>query len=77
MRSSECTHGFVPLAQAKRALEIGMFTGYGAAAILEALPSDGECVSLDIDPYLDEWVSEVGEPDIWRQPPPIDSECWI
>merc|ERR1712032_1621426 len=44
---------------AKRVLEIGMFTGYGAAAIIEALPSDGECVSLDIDPFLKTWVGEV------------------
>jgi caffeoyl-CoA O-methyltransferase len=44
---------------AKRVLEIGMFTGYGAAAIVEALPEDGECVSLDIDPYLKEWVGDV------------------
>jgi len=44
---------------AKRVLEIGMFTGYGAAAIVEALPSDGECVSLDIDPFLKDWVFEV------------------
>merc|ERR1712187_1036154 len=44
---------------AKRVLEIGMFTGYGAAAIVEALPPNGECVSLDIDPFLKEWVGEV------------------
>ncbi|CAK0907441.1 unnamed protein product [Prorocentrum cordatum] len=43
----------------KRVLEIGMFTGYGAAAIVEALPADGECVSLDIDPFLQRWVGEV------------------
>merc|ERR1719336_1966965 len=43
----------------KRVLEIGMFTGYGAAAIVEALPPDGECVSLDIDPFLKDWVGEV------------------
>jgi caffeoyl-CoA O-methyltransferase len=43
----------------KRVLEIGMFTGYGAAAIVEALPSDGACVSLDIDPFLKDWVGEV------------------
>jgi len=43
----------------KRVLEIGMFTGYGAAAIVEALPADGECVSLDIDPFLKIWVGEV------------------
>merc|ERR1711988_601047 len=44
---------------AKRVLEIGMFTGYGAAAIVEALPEGGECVSLDIDPFLKDWVGEV------------------
>jgi len=44
---------------AKRVLEIGMFAGYGAAAIVEALPADGECVSLDIDPFLKVWVGEV------------------
>jgi predicted O-methyltransferase YrrM len=43
----------------KRVLEIGMFTGYGAAAIVEALPADGECVSLDIDPFLKTWVGDV------------------
>merc|ERR1719198_215459 len=50
---------FTFMKSAKRVLEIGMFTGYGAAAILEALPEDGECVSLDIDPYLKEWVGDV------------------
>lgn len=44
---------------AKRVLEIGMFAGYGAAAIVEALPPDGECVSLDIDPFLKHWVGDV------------------
>jgi predicted O-methyltransferase YrrM len=44
---------------ANRVLEIGMFTGYGAAAIVEALPAGGECVSLDIDPFLKDWVGEV------------------
>merc|ERR1712178_138719 len=33
--------------------------GYGAAAIVEALPKDGECVSLDIDPFLKTWVGDV------------------
>jgi caffeoyl-CoA O-methyltransferase len=50
---------FTFMKNAKRVLEIGMFTGYGAAAIVEALPEDGECVSLDIDPYLKEWVGDV------------------
>jgi caffeoyl-CoA O-methyltransferase len=43
---------------AKRVLEIGMFCGYGAASIIEALPEDGQCVSLDIDPFLKGWVEE-------------------
>jgi predicted O-methyltransferase YrrM len=43
----------------KRVLEIGMFCGYGAAAIIEALPCDGHCVSLDIDPFLKGWVEDV------------------
>jgi predicted O-methyltransferase YrrM len=50
---------FTYMKNPKRVLEIGMFTGYGAAAIVEALPADGECVSLDIDPYLKTWVGDV------------------
>merc|ERR1712217_144268 len=50
---------FTFMKSAKRVLEVGMFTGYGAAAIVEALPPDGECVSLDIDPFLKDWVGEV------------------
>lgn len=42
----------------QRVLEIGMFCGYGAAAIIEALPKGGQCVSLDIDPFLKGWVEE-------------------
>jgi len=44
---------------AKRVLEVGMFVGYGAAAMVEALPAGGECVSLDLDPFLKDWVGEV------------------
>merc|ERR1719238_2156272 len=50
---------FVFMKGATRVLEIGMFTGYGAAAIVEALPKGGECVSLDIDPFLKNWVGDV------------------
>ena len=35
----------------KRALEIGMFTGYSALAIAEALPSDGRLVACEVDSY--------------------------
>ena len=36
--------------EAKRVLEIGMFTGYSALAVAEVLPRDGELITLDIDP---------------------------
>ena len=35
---------------ARRALEIGLFTGYSALTMAEALPEDGELISCDIDP---------------------------
>ncbi|MBW3582248.1 MAG: class I SAM-dependent methyltransferase [Euryarchaeota archaeon] len=34
---------------AKRVLEVGTFTGYSALAMAEALPEDGEVVTLDVD----------------------------
>jgi len=38
--------------KAKTALDVGMYTGYSALAMAEALPADGSVVSLDMDPYL-------------------------
>ena len=38
--------------RARRVLEIGMFTGYGALAMAEALPEDGVVVALELDPYV-------------------------
>ncbi|MGN6608964.1 MAG: O-methyltransferase [Jatrophihabitans sp.] len=35
--------------RARRVLEIGMFTGYSALAMAEALPADGEVVALELD----------------------------
>lgn len=35
---------------ARRVLEIGMFTGYSALSMAEALPEGGELISCDIDP---------------------------
>ena len=29
-----------------------MYTGYSALSMAEALPADGEVVTLDMDPYL-------------------------
>jgi predicted O-methyltransferase YrrM len=40
----------VGMTRARRVLEIGMFTGYGALAMAEALPADGELVACELDP---------------------------
>jgi caffeoyl-CoA O-methyltransferase len=40
----------VRLAAAKRVLEIGMFTGYSALAMAEALPEDGQLITCDVNP---------------------------
>ena len=39
----------VKLVRAKRVLEIGMFTGYSALSMAEALPADGEVITCEID----------------------------
>lgn len=36
--------------RATRVLEIGMFTGYSALAMAEALPGDGQVIACEIDP---------------------------
>jgi len=46
----------VHLGQPRRILEIGMFVGFGAVAMLEGAPK-AEVVSLEIDPYLPKWLS--------------------
>ena len=40
----------VALSGARRAIEIGMFTGYSALMMAEGLPEDGELITCDIDP---------------------------
>lgn len=42
----------VHMSQAKRVLEIGMFTGYGALSMAEGLPEDGCLVACELEPYL-------------------------
>ena len=42
------------LIKAKNILEVGMFTGYSALSMAEALPSDGVLITLDIDPKAEE-----------------------
>ena len=43
---------FVHMSGAKRILEVGMFTGYSALAMAEALPADGEVVACEVDSYV-------------------------
>ena len=40
----------VGMTRARRVLELGMFTGYSALAIAEALPDDGRVLSCELDP---------------------------
>jgi caffeoyl-CoA O-methyltransferase len=41
---------------AKRILEIGMFTGYSALAMAEALPEDGCLLACEVDAYVAEFA---------------------
>ncbi|MBW4686978.1 MAG: class I SAM-dependent methyltransferase [Komarekiella atlantica HA4396-MV6] len=47
---------FVHMTKAKRILEVGMFTGYSALAMAEALPSDGKLVACEVDAYVAEFA---------------------
>ena len=40
----------VEMTRARRVLEIGMFTGYSALAMAEALPDDGTLIACELDP---------------------------
>jgi caffeoyl-CoA O-methyltransferase len=42
----------VTVMRARRVLELGMFTGYSALAIAEALPDDGQVLSCELDPAV-------------------------
>lgn len=48
----------VAISQTKRVLEIGMFTGYSALAIAEALPSDGYLLACEVDAYAAEFAQK-------------------
>ncbi|MGJ5672609.1 MAG: O-methyltransferase [Nostochopsis sp.] len=43
---------FVHMSKAKSVLEVGMFTGYSALAMAEALPDDGRVVACEVDSYV-------------------------
>lgn len=47
---------FVYMTKARRILEIGMFTGYSALAMAEALPEDGRMVACEVDRYVAEFA---------------------
>ena len=46
----------VAISRSKRVLEIGMFTGYSALAIAEALPADGLLLACEVDAYAAEFA---------------------
>jgi len=51
----------VRMTGAKRVLDIGMFTGYSALAMAEALPDDGCLVACEIDPYAARFAQSLFE----------------
>ncbi|KAL1272515.1 hypothetical protein QQF64_028377 [Cirrhinus molitorella] len=46
----------VHMSKAKRILEIGMFTGYGALSMAEALPENGQLIACELEPYLKDFA---------------------
>ncbi len=48
----------VHVTRSRRVLEIGMFTGYSALAMAEALPDDGELVACEVDAYVAKFAQE-------------------
>ena len=48
----------VHITQARRVLEIGMFTGYSALALAEALPDDGQVVACEVDAYVAKFAQD-------------------
>ncbi len=56
---------FVYMTRAKSILDIGMFTGYSALAMAEALPADGRLVACEVDAYVADFAKNLfqGSPD--------------
>ena len=48
----------VHLSDARRVLEIGMFTGYSALAMAEALPEGGAVVACEVDPGVAQFAQD-------------------
>ncbi len=49
----------VHMCKAKRVLEIGMFTGYGALSMAEALPENGQLIACELEPYLKDFAQPI------------------
>ncbi|KAK7145089.1 hypothetical protein R3I94_011249 [Phoxinus phoxinus] len=49
----------VHMTKAKRVLEIGMFTGYGALSMAEALPENGQLIACELEPYLKDFSQPI------------------
>ncbi|XDV35462.1 hypothetical protein PO909_005405 [Leuciscus waleckii] len=49
----------VHMTKAKRVLEIGMFTGYGALSMAEALPENGQLIACELEPYLKDFAQPI------------------
>lgn len=43
-------HVLVSMIQARRIIEVGMFTGYSALMMASALPDDGKIITCEVDP---------------------------
>ncbi|MEL6441670.1 MAG: class I SAM-dependent methyltransferase [Cyanobacteria bacterium J06621_8] len=48
----------VAISKSRRVLEIGMFTGYSALAIAEALPEDGSLLACEVDTYVAQFAQD-------------------
>ena len=46
----------VSISKSKRVLEVGMFTGYSALAIAEALPDNGYLLACEVDEYVSQFA---------------------
>jgi caffeoyl-CoA O-methyltransferase len=49
----------VRLTQTQRVLDIGLFTGYSALAMAEALPEQGQLIACEVDPYVAQFAEQL------------------
>lgn len=52
---------FVHMTRSRRILDVGMFTGYSALAMAEALPADGCLIACEVDPYAANFAQSLFE----------------